>query len=376
MTGSRQPAAGTTRSVRVRSAAPYDVVIGRGLLADIVAAVAGAGRVAVVHPPTLRSAVGELVDAVASAGAVVTTIEVPDAEAAKTLDVLGACWDAFGRAGLDRTDLVIGFGGGSVTDLAGFAAATWLRGVRLVQVPTTLLGMVDAAVGGKTGINTGTGKNMVGAFHEPSAVIADLTALDTLPEPDLLAGMAEVVKCGFIADPEILAIVESDRAQAAEPTSPRLAELVIRAVQVKADVVAADLRESDLREILNYGHTLGHAIERREHYRWRHGEAVAVGMVFAAEIARLAGRLDDATADRHAAVLDRLGLPTTYDPDALPELITFMGSDKKSRGGRLRFVVLDGLARPGRLVDPEPATLAEAYDVVAGNVRKQKGGRG
>jgi 3-dehydroquinate synthase len=250
--------------------------------------------------------------------------------------------------------------------VAGFAAATWLRGVRVIQVPTTLLGMVDAAVGGKTGINTDAGKNMVGAFHEPSAVIADLAFLDTLPTADLVAGLAEIVKCGFIADPEILAIIEADPQAARQPDSAELADLVHRAVQVKADVVAVDLRESDLREILNYGHTLAHAIEKREGFRRRHGEAVSIGMVFAAELGRVTGRLDAATTRRHGELLRRLGLPTTYGPDALPELIGYMGSDKKTRGGTLRFVVLDGLARPGRLTGPDAGTLATAYAAIAG----------
>jgi 3-dehydroquinate synthase len=233
--------------------------------------------------------------------------------------------------------------------------------------------MVDAAVGGKTGINTDAGKNMVGAFYEPTAVIADLATLDSLPPNELVAGMAEVVKCGFIADPEILTIVEADQQAALDPSDARLAELVRRAVTVKAEVVAADLRESSLREILNYGHTLAHAIEKRERYRWRHGAAVSVGLVFAAELARAAGRLDDDTADRHLTVLHGLGLPTTYDPDALGELVTIMGSDKKTRSGTLRFVVLDALARPGRLVGPDPALLAAAYSVVAGQPRGGSG---
>jgi 3-dehydroquinate synthase len=241
-----------------------------------------------------------------------------------------------------------------------------MRGVKVIQVPTTLLGMVDAAVGGKTGINTDAGKNMVGAFYEPTAVIADLATLETLPPHELVAGMAEVVKCGFIADPEILTIIEDDSTSAVDPAGPQLAELVRRAVTVKAGVVAADLRESDLREILNYGHTLAHAIEKRERYRWRHGAAVSVGLVFAAELARAAGRLDDATADRHLTVLHTLGLPTTYDPDALGELVKTMGSDKKTRSGTLRFVVLDGLAKPSRLIGPDPSLLAAAYSVIAG----------
>src|SRR4029079_15491202 len=261
---------------------------------------------------------------------------------AKTAEVATQCWEALGRAGFTRSDAVVTVGGGATTDLGGFVAATCRRGVRVVHVPTTLLGMVDAAVGGKTGINTGAGKNLVGAFHEPSAVLVDLQTLETLPAEELVPGSAEIVKAGFIADPVILDLIEADPGPALDPTGAVLPELVRRAIRVKADVVGADLRESRLREILNYGHTLGHAIERREGYRWRRGNAGSVGLVFAAELARVAGRLDDATADRHRALLAALGLPTGYAPDALPELVATMHGDKKARAGRLRFVVLDG----------------------------------
>ena len=355
--------------VRVDGAAPYVVTIGRGLLDELVAAATAGGRAttaALIHAPTLGQTADAIREALRAEGIDTHLLEVPDAEDGKTLEVLGFCWDVFGEIGLGRTDLVIGLGGGSVTDLAGFAAATWLRGVRVLQVPTTLLGMVDAAVGGKTGINTGAGKNMVGAFYEPAAVIADLATLESLPPHELVAGMAEVVKSGFIADPVILDLIEADSAAAVDPAGPILAELVRRTVAVKAAVVAADLRESELREILNYGHTLAHAIEKREKFRWRHGAAVSVGLVFAAELARAAGRLDDATADRHLEVLHMLGLPTTYDPEALGELVKIMGSDKKTRSGVLRFVVLDGLAKPGRLAGPDPSLLAAAYSVIAG----------
>jgi len=238
--------------------------------------------------------------------------------------------------------------------------------VRVVHVPTTLLAMVDAAVGGKTGINTGAGKNLVGAFHEPSAVLVDLALLDSLPVAEITAGSAEIVKTGFIADPVILELIEADPAAALDPAGPVLAELIRRSIQVKAEVVAADLRESHLREILNYGHTLGHAIERRENYRWRHGAAVSVGLVFAAELARLAGRLDDATADRHRAVLETIGLPVSYPDGDLDELVETMRGDKKARAGTLRFIVLDGLAEPGRLEGPDRELLASAFAAVAG----------
>ena len=288
-------------------------------------------------------------------------IEIPDAEAGKDLPVVGFIWDVLGRIGIGRKDALVSLGGGAATDVAGFAAATWLRGVSIVHVPTTLLAMVDAAVGGKTGINTDAGKNLVGAFHQPTAVLVDLATLQTLPRNEIVAGMAEIVKAGFIADPVILDLIESDPEAALDPSGEVLPELVRRAVAVKAEVVAADEKESELREILNYGHTLAHAIERREHYQWRHGAAVSVGLVFAAELGRLAGRLDDATTQRHRSILTSLGLPVGYDADALPQLLEYMAGDKKTRSGVLRFVVLDGLAKPGRLEGPDPALLAAAY---------------
>jgi 3-dehydroquinate synthase len=352
--------------IRVSAERPYDVVVGRGLLGGITETLAGASSVAILHQPSLGVTAEVVRTEFAEAGLNANRIEVPDAEDGKKLSVAGFCYSALGQIGMDRQGVVVGLGGGAVTDLAGFVAGTWMRGVRVVHVPTTLLGMVDAAVGGKAGVNTDAGKNLVGVFHEPTAVFADLVTLETLPRNELVAGMGEVVKAGFIADPVILDLIEADPAAAIDPTGDVLGELVRRAIQVKADVVSADLRESSLREVLNYGHTLGHAIERREQYRWRHGAAVSVGLVFAAELARLAGRLDDATAARHAAVLASIGLPTTYAADALPELLDAMRSDKKTRAGVLRFVVLDGLAKPGRLEGPDPSLLAAAYSAVAG----------
>jgi 3-dehydroquinate synthase len=294
-------------------------------------------------------------------GYAVHVAEVPDAEAAKTSTVAADLWSQLGQAGFTRTDAVVGIGGGTVTDLAGFVAASWLRGVRVVQVPTTLLGMVDAAVGGKTGINTAEGKNLVGAFHPPAGVICDLAALDSLPVHDFVSGLAEIIKTGFIADPVILDLIEEDPQAARTPAGPHTAELIVRSIRVKADVVSGDLKESGRREILNYGHTLAHAIEKNERYKWRHGAAVSVGMVFAAELGRLAGRLDDATADRHRAVLESVGLPLTYRGDQWPKLLETMKVDKKSRGDLLRFIVLDGLAKPSVLEGPDPAVLIAAY---------------
>ncbi|MDT5196986.1 MAG: 3-dehydroquinate synthase [Mycobacterium sp.] len=343
---------------------PYPVIIGTGLLDDLTRVLDGRHKVAILHQPVLTQTAEAIRDHLSEKGIDAHRIEIPDAEAGKELPVVGFIWDVLGRIGIGRRDAVVSLGGGAATDVAGFAAATWLRGVDIVHVPTTLLAMVDAAVGGKTGINTDAGKNLVGAFHQPLAVLIDLATLETLPRNEIVAGMAEIVKAGFIADPVILDMIEADPEAALDPTGSVLPELIRRAVAVKAEVVAADEKESALREILNYGHTLAHAIERRERYQWRHGAAVSVGLVFAAELGRLAGRLDDATADRHRSVLTSLGLPVSYDADALPHLLEYMAGDKKTRAGVLRFVVLDGLAKPGRLEGPDPALVAAAYSEI------------
>jgi 3-dehydroquinate synthase len=345
---------------------PYDVVVGSGLLGELPAMIGpDVARVAVIHPRALR-VTGEAVrDDLMSQGYEAHAVEVPDAEDAKTAEVAAFCWSVLGRIGMTRSDVIVGVGGGATTDLAGFVAATWLRGVRCVLIPTTVLGMVDAAVGGKTGINTAEGKNLVGAFHPPAGVLCDLATLASLPANEYVTGLAEVVKAGFIADPVILDLIEQDPVEAARPDGKHVAELVERSVRMKADVVAADLRESGMREILNYGHTLGHAIEKLERYQWRHGAAVSIGMVFAAELGRIAGRLDDATADRHRRVLEALGLPTSYESGAWPRLVEAMQVDKKTRGDRLRFVVLDGLAKPGILEAPDPQLLIAAYGEIA-----------
>ena len=350
--------------IRVSAERPYDVLVGHDLLGELPGLLGpDVQRVAVVHPPTLIGLAESVVHRLEGAGYTAIRIDIPDAEAAKTATVAATCWSVLGNAGFTRSDAVVGVGGGSTTDLAGFVAATWLRGVRLVTVPTSLLGMVDAAIGGKTGINTAEGKNLVGAFYEPAGVLCDLDALATLPAADLVGGLAEVIKCGFIVDPEILTLIEDDPVAASTPDSDQLRELVERSIKVKADVVSADLREATSvggrvgRELLNYGHTLGHAVERREQYRWRHGEAVSVGLVFAAELARLAGTLDDGTAARHRSVLASVGLPVSYAADAFDDLVATMALDKKTRGSTLRFVVLNGLASAEILAGPSDDLL-------------------
>ena len=344
---------------------PYPVIIGTGLLGELGRVLDGRHRVAILHQPVLSQTAEAIRSHLSDQGIDAHRVEIPDAEGGKELPVLGFIWEVLGRIGVGRKDAIVSLGGGAATDVAGFAAATWLRGVDIVHVPTTLLGMVDAAIGGKTGINTDAGKNLVGAFHQPAAVLIDLATLETLPRNEIVAGMAEIVKAGFIADPVILDLIEAEPQAALDPAGAVLPELIRRAVAVKAEVVAADEKESQLREILNYGHTLAHAIERRERYRWRHGAAVSVGLVFAAELGRLAGRLDDDTAERHTSILTSLGLPVTYDADALPQLLEYMAGDKKTRAGVLRFVVLDGLAKPGRLEGPDPSLLAAAYSEIA-----------
>lgn len=346
----------------------YDVVIGHGIVDRLPGMLKGADRVAIMHPPTLQAMADTVASLVRDVGFAVTVLAVPDAEQAKTAQVAAECWTALGEAGFTRNDAIIGLGGGTTTDLAGFVAATWLRGITVVQVPTTLLAMVDAAVGGKTGINTSSGKNLVGAFWSPGGVLCDIDTLMSLPRADLLAGMAEVAKIGFIRDLTILDDIQADPERATDPASPMLADLIRRAVQVKADVVALDFRESATakigREALNYGHTLGHAIERLEDFTWRHGAAISVGMVYVAELARIGGRLSAQDVDRHREVLSALELPVTYPGGRWPELMAGMSVDKKSRGSTLRFVVLDGLGNPSIWAGPEPAALAAAYEAI------------
>ncbi|UOY02777.1 3-dehydroquinate synthase [Blastococcus sp. PRF04-17] len=348
------------RRVTVPGPVPYEVVIGPGAQEELSLVLAGTAKAAVVHAPPLAALAGAAVETLQTAGVAVEALVVPDGEAAKSADVLTGLWEEFGRLGMTRSDAVVGLGGGAVTDLAGFAAATWTRGVRFVTVPTSVLAMVDAALGGKTGINTAAGKNLVGAFHPPVAVLADTDSLTGLSDPEFRSGLAEVVKCGFIADGEILRLLSAD------PSGRRdTEELIERAVQVKADAVGEDLYDLGRREFLNYGHTLGHAIERVEDFGWRHGEAIAVGMVFAAELAGQAGLLARADVHLHRTLLEDMGLPTRYAGD-WARLQAVMRVDKKARGASLRFVVLDGLGNPRILTDPDQAWLDAAWSAVSG----------
>ncbi len=359
---------GPTR-ITVGGERPYDVVVGYHLLGELPGLLGdGVRKVLLVHPGSLAASADAIRADLEREGYQAFLAEVPDAEDAKTAQVAAFLWHVLGQADFTRSDAVVGLGGGATTDLAGFVAATWLRGIRVVQVPTTVVGMVDAAIGGKTGLNTDEGKNLVGAFWTPAGVLCDLAALDTLAVNDRVAGLAEVVKHGFIADERTLELIE---AAPSALTGPELTdrdlvrELVERSVRVKAEVVATDLREAFRREVLNYGHTLGHAIEQAERYRWRHGAAVSVGMVFAAELGRLAGRLPDDVVARHREILGALGLPTSYRADRWEQLLATMRRDKKARGDLLRFVVLEGVGRPVRLEGPDPALLAAAFAEVS-----------
>jgi 3-dehydroquinate synthase len=347
----------------------YAVTIGTGLLHrldQLVRLPARTERVAVVsagvpaqrYAPVVAGALGRT-------GRRAELIELPDGEPHKTLATLEQCCREFARIPLGRDDLVVAVGGGVIGDLAGFAAAVWHRGIPVVQVPTTLLAQVDAAVGGKTAVDLPEGKNLLGAFHQPSAVVADLDPLRTLPERERRAGLAEVLKYGFIADPELLAILE-DAPAAAVGCAPELAgELVRRSVTVKAGLVGADERESGQRALLNYGHTVGHAVEALGGYQaYRHGEAVGLGMIFAARLGERLGISEAGLADRTVAALAGLGLPTglpSLDPARVWEVLR---RDKKARRG-VRFVVC---SRPGqaRLVDPpDPALVDEVLGSLA-----------
>ena len=352
--------------LHVLAQSPYDVVVGHDILDQVPQMLGETRRVAICHSEDLVHYAEQIAQLLV--GSEVTLISLPDGEAAKEASVAVRAWNTLGAAGFTRSDAIVTVGGGATTDMGGFIAATWLRGVRVVHVPTSLLAMVDAAVGGKTGMNTETGKNLVGAFHEPAGVVVDLDLLQTLPRLELVAGLGEVIKCGFIADPIILDLVANHPVEALDPRSRVLRELVERAIRVKIDVVVDDLKETGGsgghpgREALNYGHTMAHAIETNTGYQVRHGEAVAMGMVYVAELARQAGHLDDDTAAMHRRLLGLVGLPTSFDQVPFEPLLATMRVDKKARGNSVRFVILDELAKPVVLADPAEDAMRAAYE--------------
>lgn len=361
---------------------PYDVRIGDGAM-QLLPQMLGTKpvKVALVHTQPVQRHSDRARAILRQAGYEVLDILVPDAEAGKTIQVASGIWARLGEAGFTRSDAIVGLGGGAATDVAGFVAATWMRGIRYVNCPTSLLAMVDASTGGKTGINTDAGKNLVGSFYTPAGVLADTSTLSTLPNDILIEGLGEVAKSGFILDGEILKILsDSNNAKLLREfngdqieNNSELHELIVnlieRTVRVKAYHVSSDLKEQGLREFLNYGHTLGHAIEQIEHFRWRHGNAVAVGMVFAAELAQILGYLDVQDVEYHRSLLDSLGLPTSWqsreDSDAAFErVLNLMHRDKKARGNMLRFVILDGISNPIHLDNPPIEAVKEAFERV------------
>ena len=268
-------------------------------------------------------------------------ILTPEGEEQKTVSTFSKLLQEVADLNLDRKSLIIGIGGGATTDLSGFVAATYMRGIDWVAIPTSIAGMVDASIGGKTGINLNAGKNLVGAFHSPIEVIVDMNWLETLSPRDVKAGLAESVKCGFILDKRILELF-------IEGYEKNLPEIVERSIQVKATVVSKDFKESFEREDLNYGHTLGHAIERDSDYSLRHGEAVSIGMIFAAEVSHIASKLPLESVKLHYEILGSLDLPTSYRIDAWTNLVGYMAMDKKRRSSAIRFVTLESIGRTGR----------------------------
>ena len=281
----------------------------------------------------------------------------PEGENQKSLNVLDKVWSKCAAEGIARADAIIGIGGGATTDLAGFAASSWLRGITWYAFPTSLAGMVDAAIGGKTGINARSGKNLIGSFYSPAGVFIDLAFLNTLPKRDVSAGMTEVIKCGFIADYKILNLAQDDDLD--------YEQLISRSIKVKADVVSKDFKESKLREILNYGHTLGHAIEKNSGYKLRHGEAVSIGMVFAAELSRqLAGLSDDAVL-LHRELLRNFDLPISYPSNKFKSLLTLLANDKKVKNSKLRFIGISKIGKPVWFDDVSPGTLSKVYERIA-----------
>ncbi|MGH9119418.1 MAG: 3-dehydroquinate synthase family protein [Acidimicrobiales bacterium] len=321
----------------------YDVLVGPGLrhrLADTLPA--GAARVAVVT----QAAIPVEVDP----GVPFEVFTVPDGEQAKRLDVVEELCRGLARYGLTRSDAIVGVGGGVVTDLAGFAAAVYHRGVPVVQVPTTLLGQVDAAIGGKTGVNLPEGKNLVGAFWQPTAVLCDTEVLATLPQREQASGRGEMAKYHFLTGVELADL--------------RLDERIAECVRIKAAVVAADEREGDRRAVLNYGHTLAHALETAGGYDLRHGEAVAIGLVYAAELGRVLGRIDERRVARHREVVDGYGLPSRLPDGADPdELVKLFARDKKVVAG-VTFV-LDGPNGVEVVRDIERPAIDAAFEAVA-----------
>jgi len=324
----------------------YPILVGTGMLAGIGAELAArftARQVYLVTNPTVGGLyAGAVIESLQGQGFAVTRVEIPDGEEHKHLGTLASIYDQVLATRPERTWPIIALGGGVVGDVAGFAAATVLRGVPFIQIPTTLLAQVDSSVGGKTGVNHARGKNLIGAFYQPNLVVIDLDTLASLPRRELLAGLAEVIKTAVIFDADLFAQLERQLDALLELDATVLRAVVARCCQIKASVVAEDERESGLRAVLNFGHTLGHAVENLTGYTdLLHGEAVAIGMAFAARVSARLGVCDVAAAEQVVALLERAGLPVAI-PDGLTSaaLADAVAGDKKVSAGRVKFVLM------------------------------------
>ena len=346
--------------ISVKSEHHYDVVIGNPWLPELIDSLSKYSRIAVFFSESQKESIPQI-----SINGEVHYFPLPDGEAAKSPQSITKMWDWMGAAGFTRSDVVVAIGGGTITDVAGFVSATWMRGIDWIAVPTTLAGMVDASIGGKTGINSEYGKNLIGAFHSPQKVIIDSTWLSTLPSRDIAAGLAEVIKTGFIADESILQLMQTFDLERDKHNSEKMNQLIQKSVAVKVRVVSTDFKESFEREILNYGHTLGHAIERHSKYALRHGEAISIGLVFAAHLSALHCGLPENVVQQHLDLLSRIGLPISYDRGALNQLHAFMSVDKKSRGNTLRFVGLSEIGKTQRIEGLDIDQLSQAYEKIA-----------
>jgi len=347
--------------IEVAAERTYPVIIDSSWKVELSKLLEGRSKAAIIVSEKMQHSIKDLI----ATDAEVLIFPIADGESGKSSTTLNQVWDWLGAAGFTRSDLIIGIGGGAVTDFAGFAAASWLRGIDWVAIPTTVAGAVDAAIGGKTAINSEYGKNLIGAFHSPCAVIIDISWFETLSDRDFAAGLAEVVKAGFISDGKILELIGSSKISELRSNRTTVIDLVTRAIAVKAKVVTSDFKESFDREVLNYGHTLGHAIELHCKYDLRHGECVAIGMAFMAELQLSLGLITASLARQHLDILKNLGLPTTYKLQAWPSLLASMYLDKKSRGKTLRLVTIKGIGITDRLENPDEKILLAAYEKVS-----------
>ena len=348
-------------SIKVTAEHNYEILIGVDWKSELNLLLAGRTRAALIVSQDMQSRLGDL----NTGDTEIFTFPVPDGESGKSSATLLQVWNWLGAAGFTRNDLLVAIGGGATTDFAGFAAATWLRGIDWVAIPTTVAGMVDAAVGGKTAINSEYGKNLIGSFHSPKAVLVDFSWLETLTDRDYSAGLAEVVKAGFIADGEILNLMRGKSVTMIRKDNGAVKEIFTRAIAVKANVVSQDFKENFAREALNYGHTLGHAIELESRFSMRHGECVAIGMAFMAQLQLALGIITKELAQDHLDILENLGLPTSYKRGAWPILLANMSLDKKSRGKSLRFVTITGIGKTDSLENPDEKLLYSAYEKVS-----------